>query len=56
MFFFSFPLEMTEQEKAEYEKIKASGLQAAVDDEEKKAIKKEQAKKAKEEKKEEKKK
>merc|ERR1712012_394242 len=42
---------MTEQEKAEYEKIKASGLQAAVDDEEKKVIKKEQEKKAKEEKK-----
>ena len=56
MFFFSFPLEMTEQEKAEYEKIKASGLQAAVDDEEKKVIKKEQEKKDKEEKKEEKKK
>jgi len=47
---------MTEQEKAEYEKVKASGLQAAVDDEEKKVIKKEQEKKAKEEKKEEKKK
>lgn len=49
-------LEMTEQEKVEYEKLKASGLQAAVDDEEKKVIKKEQEKKAKEEKKEEKKK
>jgi len=47
---------MTEQEKVEYEKLKASGLQAAVDDEEKKVIKKEQEKKAKEEKKEEKKK
>merc|ERR1712027_24197 len=42
---------MTEQEKAEYEKLKASGLQAAVDDEEKKGIKKEQEKKAKDEKK-----
>merc|ERR1712025_1464372 len=47
---------MTEQEKAEYEKIKASGLQAAVDEEEKKVIKKEEEKKAKVEKKEEKKK
>ena len=49
-------LEMTEQEKQEYEKMKANGLKAAVDDEEKKVIKKEQEKKAKEEKKEEKKK
>merc|ERR1711992_352592 len=47
---------MTEQEKVEYEKLKASGLQAAVDDEEKKVIKKEQEKKAKEEKKKKKKK
>ena len=49
-------LEMTDSEKAEYEKMKANGLQAAVDDEEKKVIKKEQDKKAREEKKEEKKK
>jgi hypothetical protein len=42
---------MTEQEKADYEKVKANGLQAAVQDEEKKVIKKEQEKKAKEEKK-----
>merc|ERR1711884_38486 len=47
---------MTEKEKEEYEKLKASGLQDVVDDEEKKVIKKEQEKKAKEEKKEEKKK
>merc|ERR1712241_1572165 len=39
---------MTEQEKADYEKLKANGLQAAVQDEEKKVIKKEQEKKAKE--------
>merc|ERR1712113_657197 len=38
---------MTAQEKADYEKLKANGLQAAVDDEEKKVIKKEQEKKAK---------
>ena len=44
-------LEMTEQEKVEYEKLKASGLQDVVDDEEKKVVKKEQEKKAKDEKK-----
>ena len=44
-------LEMTEQEKADYEKLKATGLQSAVEDEEQKVIKKEQEKKAKEEKK-----
>ena len=49
-------LEMTEQEKKEYEKLKANGLQAAVEEEEKKVIKKEEEKKAKVEKKEEKKK
>merc|ERR1711976_453662 len=42
---------MTEQEKAEYEKLKANGLKDAVDEEEKKVIKKEQEKKAKDEKK-----
>merc|ERR1712112_375897 len=47
---------MTEQEKKEYEKLKANGLQAAVEEEEKKVIKKEEEKKAKVEKKEEKKK
>ena len=46
-----FLLEMTEQEKADYEKLKANGLQDVVQDEEKKVIKKEQEKKAKEEKK-----
>ena len=44
-------LEMTEKEKEEYEKLKASGLQDVVDDEEKKVVKKEQEKKAKDEKK-----
>merc|ERR1712062_700077 len=47
---------MTAQEKADYEKLKANGLQAAVQDEEKKVIKKEQEKKAKDEKKKEEKK
>merc|ERR1712029_664551 len=42
---------MTEKEKEEYEKLKASGLQDVVDDEEKKVVKKEQEKKAKDEKK-----
>merc|ERR1711997_351100 len=42
---------MTEQEKQEYEKLKASGLLDAVADEEKKVVKKEQEKKAKDEKK-----